>query len=50
MKLTAQPYYLLYLERLATHAEEDNAFAGCWPVRPSSVTYRVGCLACLPCY
>ena len=28
MKLTAQPYYLPYLERLATHAEEDNAFAG----------------------
>ena len=28
MKLTAQPYYLLYLIRLATHAEEDNAFAG----------------------
>ena len=28
MKLTAQPYYLLYLERLATHTEEDNAFAG----------------------
>ena len=28
MKLTAEPPYLLYLERLATHAEEDNAFAG----------------------
>ena len=28
MKLTAQPYYLPYLERLATNAEEDNAFAG----------------------
>lgn len=28
MKLTAQPYYLPYLERLATHTEEDNAFAG----------------------
>ena len=28
MKITAQPYYLLYLERLATNAEEDNAFAG----------------------
>lgn len=27
MKLTAQPYYLLYLERIATHAEENNAFA-----------------------
>ncbi len=28
MKLTAQPSYLPYLERLATHAEENNAFAG----------------------
>ena len=28
MKLTAQPSYLPCLERLATHAEEDNAFAG----------------------
>ena len=28
MKLTAQPSYLPYLERLATNAEEDNAFAG----------------------
>ena len=28
MKLTAQPPYLPYLERLATHVEEDNAFAG----------------------
>ena len=34
MKLTAQPSYLPYLpylpylERLATHAEEDYAFAG----------------------
>lgn len=28
MKLTAQPYYLCQLERFATHAEEDNAFAG----------------------
>ncbi len=28
MKLTAQPPYLPYLERLATHAEENNVFAG----------------------
>lgn len=28
MKLTAESPYLPYLERLATHAEEDNAFAG----------------------
>ena len=28
MKLTAQSPDLPYLERLATHAEEDNAFAG----------------------
>lgn len=28
MKLAAQPSYLPYLERRATHAEEDNAFAG----------------------
>jgi hypothetical protein len=28
MKLTAEPPYLPYLERLAPHAEEDNAFAG----------------------
>ena len=27
MKLTAQPSYLPYLERLATHAEEDGALA-----------------------
>ena len=28
MKLTAESPYLPYLERLATHDEEDNAFAG----------------------
>ena len=28
MKLPTQPPYLPYLERLATHDEEDNAFAG----------------------
>ena len=28
MKLTAQPYYLPYLERLAARDKEDNAFAG----------------------
>lgn len=28
MKLTAESPYLPYLERLATHAEENNAFAG----------------------
>ena len=28
MKLTAEQPYLLYLERIAAHAEEDNAFAG----------------------
>ena len=27
MKLTAQPYYMLYLERLATHTEEDGVLA-----------------------
>ena len=31
MKLTAQPPYLCQLKRLATHAEEDNAFAGIGP-------------------
>lgn len=47
MKLTAQPYYLLYLERITAHAEEDGALA-CWSVRPFSVTCTTGCLACLP--
>lgn len=31
MKLTAQPYYLPYLERLATNAEEDGALARVGP-------------------
>ena len=31
MKLTAESPYLPYLERLATHTEEDNAFAGVGP-------------------
>ena len=48
MKLTAQPYYLLYLERLATHAEEDNAFAGVGLYALSFVACTTGCLACLP--
>lgn len=28
MKFTAQPSYLPYLERFATHAEEDGTLAG----------------------
>ena len=28
MKLTAEPPYLLYLERIAAHAEGDGTFAG----------------------
>ena len=31
MKLTAQPPYLPYLERLATHAEEDGVLARVGP-------------------
>ena len=31
MKLTAQPSYLSYLERLAAHAEEDGALARVGP-------------------
>ena len=31
MKLTAQPSYLPYLERIAAHTEEDGALAGIGP-------------------
>lgn len=31
MKLTAQPSYLPYLERLAAHAEEDGVLARVGP-------------------